>query len=113
MDRSRPLAGMVGQCRSSALCIRTPAEAEALASALKALADVSRIQIVTMLDHAGAAGVCGCDILEHLDVGQSTVSHHLKILTRAGLVTAEKHGTWVFYWLDRQALRDALTSVLQ
>jgi ArsR family transcriptional regulator len=50
-------------------------------------------------------GVCACDLETFLGVGQSTVSHHMKVLVDAGLVHAEKRGRWVYYELEAEALR--------
>jgi len=51
-------------------------------------------------------GVCACDLETFLEVGQPTVSHHMKLLVDAGLVHAEKRGRWVYYELDADALRE-------
>lgn len=70
---------------------------------LAALADTTRLQIVAML--AGQSEpLCVCEILPHFDLGQPTVSHHLKVLRDAHLVTSEKRGLWVYYSLDRTKL---------
>jgi len=55
--------------------------------------------------------VCACDLVEPLGKSQPTVSHHLKVLYEAGLVTREKRGTWVWYSVvpgRMEALRAAL-----
>ncbi len=62
---------------------------------LAALADPSRLEIVRQL--AGLAEVCACDFTDCCDVSQPTVSHHLKVLRDAGVVTSERRGNWVFY----------------
>jgi DNA-binding transcriptional ArsR family regulator len=62
---------------------------------LSALADPTRLEIVRQL--AGSAEVCACDFTECCGVSQPTVSHHLKVLRDAGVVTSERRGTWVFY----------------
>src|SRR5918998_910311 len=72
------------------------AEREALAAKFKALADPARLAIVNQL--AAAEECCVCQ-LESLGLAQPTVSHHLKILRRAGLVESERRGTWVYYRL--------------
>ena len=51
-------------------------------------------------------GVCGCDLEAYLDLSQPTVSHHMKQLVDAGLVTSERRGRWVYYDLEPAALRD-------
>jgi len=62
---------------------------------LAALADPTRLEIVRQL--SGSAEVCACDFTSCCDVSQPTVSHHLKVLRDAGIVTSERRGSWVFY----------------
>jgi ArsR family transcriptional regulator, arsenate/arsenite/antimonite-responsive transcriptional repressor len=64
---------------------------------LAALADPTRLAIVRQL--AGAEEVCACDLTACCDVRQPTVSHHLRVLRDAGIVTGERRGTWVWYRL--------------
>ena len=65
-------------------------------SLLQALADPVRLAIVRQLA-ATSASVCACDFTECCDVRQPTVSHHLKVLREAGLVTTRRHGTYIYY----------------
>lgn len=65
---------------------------------LTALADPTRLAIVRQLAAAGA-DVCACDFTSCCDVGQPTVSHHLRVLREAGAVTSERRGNWIFYRL--------------
>lgn len=65
---------------------------------LTALADPTRLAIVRQLATAGAE-VCACDFTSCCDVGQPTVSHHLRVLREAGAVTSERRGNWIFYRL--------------
>ncbi|MBQ6323170.1 MAG: winged helix-turn-helix transcriptional regulator, partial [Lachnospiraceae bacterium] len=70
----------------------------------RALGDVHRLQILDMLSEREMnAG----EILEAVDVVQSTLSHHMKTLTDAGLVGARRSGKWTYYTLDRAALEEA------
>ncbi|MBA2615449.1 MAG: helix-turn-helix transcriptional regulator [Actinobacteria bacterium] len=71
------------------------AEREALARRFKALADPARVAIVNRL--AGAGEVCVCAFVGELGLSQPTVSHHLRVLREAGLVEAERRGTWAYY----------------
>jgi ArsR family transcriptional regulator len=66
----------------------------------KALADETRLEIVALLAAADAP-LCACEIEACFDLSQSTVSHHLKLLRKAGVLTSERRGTWIFYALDR------------
>jgi ArsR family transcriptional regulator len=68
----------------------------------QALADPTRLAIVRAL--AGAAEVCACDFSTCCDVRQPTVSHHLKVLREAGVVEAERRGTWIYYRLAPAAV---------
>lgn len=62
---------------------------------LSALADPTRLEILREL--AGSSEVCACDFTSCCDVSQPTISHHLKVLRDAGIVTSERRGNWVFY----------------
>src|SRR5215208_2905621 len=84
--------------------------AEALATRFRALADPTRVAIVNRL--AGAGEVCVCDLVEEFELSQPTISHHLRLLRQAGLVEAERRGTWAYYRLvpdSLDQLRVALT----
>ena len=64
---------------------------------LSALADPTRMAIVREL--AASTETCACDFTSTCDVGQPTVSHHLKVLREAGVVTSERRGQWIYYRL--------------
>ena len=64
----------------------------------QALADPTRLAIVRQL--ASDPEVCACDFTSCCDVGQPTVSHHLKVLREAGIVVSERRGSWIFYRLS-------------
>jgi DNA-binding transcriptional ArsR family regulator len=68
---------------------------------LQALADPTRLSIVRML--ASQPEVCACDFTDCCNVGQPTVSHHLKVLRDAGIVTSDRRGSWVYYRIAPQA----------
>lgn len=70
-------------------------EAEELAAAFKVLADPVRLRLLSMI--ATAEEACACDLTQPLARSQPTVSHHLALLTEAGLVTREKRGRWAYY----------------
>lgn len=81
-----------------------PGATQPFARLFKALGDETRIEMVTLLAAAGSE-LCVCDIETHFALSQPTISHHLKILRDAGIVTAERRGTWVYYALARDTLR--------
>ena len=87
----------------------TEAESATLASGFAALADPGRLRLLSMI--ADRPEVCACALVEPLGKSQPTVSHHLKVLTDAGLITGDKRGRWIWYRLvpDRlDLLRRAL-----
>ena len=65
----------------------------------KALADDNRLEIMEILTDGAK---CGCELLEMLNIGQPTLSHHMHILCEAGLVESEKAGKWIHYSLSRE-----------
>lgn len=70
---------------------------EEYAKIAKALSEPKRVKILDMLS---CGEMCACDILEHFDFTQPTLSHHIKVLVAAGLVHAEKSGTWQHYSIN-------------
>ncbi|GAA4518569.1 hypothetical protein GCM10023160_00890 [Brachybacterium paraconglomeratum] len=73
------------------------AEAEHLAQRLKALSDPTRLQLLSHVAARGCGSVCACDLTEPLGISQPTVSHHMKKLVDAGLLTREQKGRWAHY----------------
>lgn len=69
---------------------------ERVALVAKALADPNRIEIMRLLAQQEGP-ICACDIVEHFDLSQPTVSHHLRILKEAGLLRGTRNGLWAFY----------------
>ncbi|GCE49043.1 ArsR family transcriptional regulator [Thermosporothrix hazakensis] len=73
---------------------------------LKALADPTRLRILSLLSrHEGE--VCVFEIVESFTLEQPTISHHLRILRDAGLVDCRKKGLWAYYYVRREALARA------
>ncbi|MBN2840692.1 MAG: winged helix-turn-helix transcriptional regulator [Coriobacteriia bacterium] len=84
-----------------------------LDAALKALSSAQRREIVRFLIARSAEPgktccssdeVCGCKLSEHLGLAASTISHHMSALRDAGIVSARKDGTWVYYTVRREVL---------
>jgi ArsR family transcriptional regulator len=80
-------------------------EAQRLASMLKAIADPTRLQILRLIERSPSGEACVCDLTDCLGLRQPTVSHHLKIMTEAGLLTRERRGTWAWFSVDHDGLR--------
>lgn len=86
-------------------------EAEDLAGAFKVLADPVRLRLLSMIANSESGEMCSCDLVEPIGRSQPTISHHLSILTDAGLLVREQRGKWAWFRIqaDRIAvLRDAL-----
>jgi ArsR family transcriptional regulator len=88
------------------------ATAETLARSFAALSDPIRLRLLSLIASADAEEVCACDLIEPSGRSQPTVSHHMRVLVDAGLVTRDKRGLWVWYRLVPERL-DALRAVLR
>jgi ArsR family transcriptional regulator, arsenate/arsenite/antimonite-responsive transcriptional repressor len=86
-------------CAPSAVPALGAAEAQENAQILKALSDPNRLRLLSIIKAGDGGEACVCDLTEPLDLGQPTVSHHLKILVDAGFLEREKRGTWAYYSL--------------
>jgi len=89
----------------------TQADAEKVATTLKALADPARLRLLSIVAASQDQEACVCDLIEPVGLSQPTVSHHLKVLTEAGFLSRSKRGTWAYYRLQPGALR-AVTALL-
>ncbi|MCT1655654.1 ArsR/SmtB family transcription factor [Brachybacterium muris] len=72
-------------------------DAERIASLFKALSDPTRLRLLSHVAAQGCESVCACDLTEPLGISQPTVSHHMKKLVDAGLLTREQKGRWAHY----------------
>jgi ArsR family transcriptional regulator, arsenate/arsenite/antimonite-responsive transcriptional repressor len=112
------LTARPGPRLASACCLpllREPISADQaadLARLLKALADPTRLRLVSMVAAHEGGEACVCDLTEPLGLSQPTVSHHLKVLNDAGLLTRKRRGIWVWYAVDQQRL-DELAALLR
>jgi len=94
--------------------VREPLGAEdavLFARTLKAIADPARLRLLSLVAAHEGGEACVCDLTEPLALSQPTVSHHLKVLVDAGLLTREKRGVWAYFTLVPGAL-DAVADVL-
>ena len=88
-----------------------------LNTVLSAIVDPTRRRILSLLKEKGccsidkSVGMCACDIEAKVELSQPTVSHHMKILTKAGLVEGEKIGQWMWYRRNEKGLREALNAL--
>ncbi|MEV8031481.1 ArsR/SmtB family transcription factor [Streptomyces sp. NPDC002742] len=104
-------AGAVVPCCSPIIAAELSAlDAEKLAALFKALSDPIRLRLLSRVASHPAGEACVCDIAD-VGVSQPTVSHHLKKLREAGLLTSQRRRTWVYYRIDPRVLT-ALAAVL-
>jgi ArsR family transcriptional regulator, arsenate/arsenite/antimonite-responsive transcriptional repressor len=81
-----------------------PIQAEVLASGFKALADPARLRLISLVAAHQGAEACVCELTDPIGLSQPTVSHHLKILVDAGILSREQRGKWAYYRLVPEAL---------
>ena len=89
----------------------TPDNANYLAAIFRVLGEPARLQILSLVAAQPTQEVCACELVETLGLAQPTVSHHLRVLHEANLLTKERRGTWIYYRLSPKKLamlRDAL-----
>lgn len=84
-------------------------DAARLAPLFKALGDPIRLRMASMI--AAQPELCVCEITPAFDLSSGTISHHLKLLREAGLVDCERRGTYVYYWINPDAL-EAMSALL-
>lgn len=80
-------------------------DAERTARAFRALGDPTRVRLVSIIAAQPGQEACVCDLIEPVGLSQPTVSHHLKILTEAGLILREQRGKWAYYSLVPDGLQ--------
>lgn len=81
-------------------------EAERSAALLKAVADPVRLRLLSAIRATEAGEACVCDLTPLVGLSQPTVSHHLKVLTEAGLLEREKRGTWAWFRVVPSRIED-------
>ena len=88
-----------------------------LVDALRAIGDSTRLKVLRILKQRGRCsigkptGMCACDIEEQIKLSQPTISHHMAVLTKAGLVHAEKQGLWRWYQRNEKSLKELAQTI--
>jgi ArsR family transcriptional regulator, arsenate/arsenite/antimonite-responsive transcriptional repressor len=96
---------LIGDCCSPVVgTVMSPADAETLAASLKAIADPVRLRLISLVAAHEDGEACVCELTEPVALSQPTVSHHLKILVDAGVLTREQRGRWAYYRLAPDTL---------
>lgn len=79
--------------------------ADRLAATFKALADPARVKLLSLIAATRDGEACICDLTAPVGLSQPTVSHHMRLLVDAGLVSREQRGRWAYYRIEREALQ--------
>src|SRR3954447_3127317 len=93
---------------------RQPLESEAaveVASMFKALSDPVRLRLLALIACHDGGEACVCDLVDAFEVSPPTISHHLRVLREAGMIAADRRGTWIYYRIVPMTLAD-LAAVL-
>jgi ArsR family transcriptional regulator len=88
-------------------------QAEQLAGLLKAVADPTRLRLLSLVAWSEDSETCICDLTGPVGLSQPTVSHHMKVLVEAGLLTREQRGRWAYYRLVAGAADDIAAALLR
>lgn len=94
-------------CCDTTSVLREPLSVDAatdMAVKLKALSDPVRLRLFSAIAVRAGGEACVCDVSDGLDVSQPTISHHLKVLREAGLLTSQRRASWVYYAVVPEAL---------
>lgn len=107
MSQQLPVVDPVATCCAAGLAspLSRP-DAEALAQVLKAVADPVRLQLLSIIASNADGEACACDLTEPVGLSQPTVSHHLKVLTQAGILIREQRGTWAWFSVNAERLEE-------
>src|SRR5689334_15409843 len=108
MTSPLPMVGAgpaASDCCAPAAGLDPTLDAERIATVAKALAEAVRVRILDVLRRSDQ-DVCQCELIALFDIKQSLLSHHMRKLTDAGLVTVERRHRWAYYSLDTDALKE-------
>jgi len=100
----RTVPGQPACCSPLAVAPLSAAQANDLAVRLKAIADPARLRLLSLLLASDGHQACTCELTGPLQLAQPTVTHHLRKLLEAGLVTASRRGVWTYYTVELDAL---------
>lgn len=105
VEKSQTVLPLLSECCSPVVRqVLTPGEADLLAGRFKALADPTRLRLLSLVAAHEDREACVCDLTEPVGLSQPTVSHHLRILVDAGLLSREQRGRWAYYRLVPETL---------
>ena len=106
-NQERLLAELTDAVRCCSPLVREPLSAEQaveLSRLFKAMGDPVRLRLLSLIASHDGGEACVCDLSGVFELTGPTISHHLKVLREAGLITGERRGTWVYYRIEPDAL---------
>lgn len=106
VDISGPRLATAAECCASGSTPLGVSDTDRMATMLKALSDPTRLRVLSHVVAQGCDAVCACDLIDVLDISQPTISHHLKKLVDAGLLTREQRGRWAHYTVVRDTFAE-------
>jgi len=86
-------------------------DADRIAKTFKALGDPTRVRLLSLIAASPGGEACICDLTDPVGLSQPTVSHHMKVLVEAGLVTREQRGKWAYFAIVAGALENAAAAL--
>jgi ArsR family transcriptional regulator, arsenate/arsenite/antimonite-responsive transcriptional repressor len=104
LHQMKPVATIAASCPPLLERALDADEADELARVLKVLAEPARLRLLSLIQAQPGGEACVCHLVEPLGLSQGTVSHHLKALLSAGLVTRDQRGSWAYYRVAPEAL---------
>ena len=102
--------GAIACCTGTTIDPEQAAAADGVVTLFKALGDPTRYEILRLIS-GQPQEICVCDITNRFDVSQPTISHHLKILREAGLITVARRGVWAYYAVDPRGVERLQSAV--
>jgi ArsR family transcriptional regulator, arsenate/arsenite/antimonite-responsive transcriptional repressor len=109
--QERVLAEVAGCCSPLVREPLTGEQAIELSRLFKAMGDPVRLRLLSLIASHSGGEACVCDLSGVFELTGPTISHHLKVLREAGLISGQRRGTWVYYRVHPEALRQ-LSAVL-
>lgn len=104
--------GLAACCTSLLDCCASDEAATLAARAFKALSDPARLRLFATIACSDTGEACVCDLVDTINLTQPTVSHHLKVLVDAGLLQRERRGSWAYFRVRNEAVRDLAAILL-
>ena len=102
---------LVACCSPVTAAVLDDHTADQLARVFKALSDPTRVRLLSLIAATAGGEACACDLIEPVNLSQPTVSHHMRQLLDAGLVTREQRGKWAYYRVVNDTLHAVATAL--